>query len=456
MENITLFPHQVAGAAFLAERNFAGLFFGMGTGKTLASLEALNRSDANRLLVIAPPIALPMWKAEIQSYLDLRDDEVQILKTGKTPINTQTLVVSYNIATTRSVELREWLREDCSAMICDESHALKNASAKRTKNILGKGGIVEGAFYSWMLTGTPITRWNDDMFPFLVRGDAAGMKRELGGLSLEKYQLRYTIRQQRQFAGARWPTWMTVGNRNTEQLAEWIYSDLAMRVDLEEVFKSMPPLTTRRYEIGLDFSSMPELKAELKEMERHSIAEIAEKLKSKEPALASVRRKIGLAKVKAFAKEVAERVESGQNILVGAWHTDVIDELTKELGRLLKSTDSVRSIDGRVGSTKRETIVEQWNGGMLKVLVGQIAAMGVSLNLQDGGSQIMVIEEDWSPAVMDQFYARLWRYGQKRHVHVDILESKTKIDKALSRISGTKARSHDQFNQIGREMANGV
>jgi hypothetical protein len=54
---------------------------------------------------------------------------------------------------------------------------------------------------------------------------------------------------------------------------------------------------------------------------------------------------------------------------------------------------------------------------------------------------------------MDQFYARLWRYGQQKHVHVDILTSANKLDKALGRISRTKEREHEKFNAVGREVS---
>ena len=68
---ITLFPHQDRGANFLASGpGTKGLFFGMGTGKTITSIEAFKRSDANRVLVIAPPIALPMWQREIEAHAE--------------------------------------------------------------------------------------------------------------------------------------------------------------------------------------------------------------------------------------------------------------------------------------------------------------------------------------------------------------------------------------------------
>jgi SNF2 family DNA or RNA helicase len=460
---IQLFPHQEKGASFLSrEPGTAGLFFGMGTGKTLTSIYAYNRSDANKLLVIAPPIALPMWAKELAQHGAIEDEpaepgaQVQILKTGKTRIDdyASMLVVSYAIATARKDELRDWLAEDCSALICDESHALKSVTAKRTKAILGSGGICDGAFYAWMLTGTPITRWNDDMFPFICRADLDGLKARCGGTSMEKFHLRYTIRQDREFRFVRNGRQMSVkkkmviGNRNTEDLANWIYGDeLALRVDLKEVFESMPPLTQNRYEIKIDAD--PELKAKLKALEKMSIADLQQQAKAKEPALSTIRRELGLAKVKATAEEIAERIESGQNVLVGAWHTEVIDALEQALSSKGYTTSI---IDGRENAVSKQTAQDEWNAGSINALICQIAAAGVSLNLQHGGTQIIVVEEDWSPSIMDQFYARLWRYGQQKHVHVDTLMSGTKLDKALARISATKESQHAKFNRIGQEM----
>jgi len=437
----TLFPHQKHGAEFLSEsEGTKGLFFGMGTGKTLTALEAAKRVDATCVLVIAPPIALPMWQSEAGSYLN---KIATILKTGKTPIVGDVLVVSYAIAAKRSEELRDWL--DGGILICDESHALKNAKAKRTKAILGRGGIAAGASHSWMLTGTPITRWNDDLYPFLCRADLQGLKRRCGGAALDRFARRYTVQQQKQYSARMRPAWVTVANRNTQELADWTYGDgFALRVDLDEVHKNMPPLTTNAYNIPLD--SDAELRSMLKEVEGKSLEEIKE-MGQKSPELATIRRRLGVAKVPAAVAEIAERIESGQNVLVGAWHTEVIDALAEGL----KKYGHVGVIDGRASSQHKQALQDSWNAGKTVALICQIGAAGVSLNLQQGGSQIVVVEEDWSPTIMDQFYARLWRYGQEKHVHVDILRSDTKLDKALAKIASAKAAQAEKHNAIGRE-----
>ena len=129
-----LLPHQIEDAAFLASRAFAGCFSGMGSGKTRTALEAARLVGANPLIVIAPPIALRMWSREAGDHLGL---SVQIIKTGAAKIDraVPVVVMSYEIATKRAAELKAIAATSPKAvLICDESHALKSTTAKRTKD----------------------------------------------------------------------------------------------------------------------------------------------------------------------------------------------------------------------------------------------------------------------------------------------------------------------------------
>ena len=440
-----LLPHQIEDAAFLASRAFAGCFSGMGSGKTRTALEAARLVGANPMIVIAPPIALRMWAREAGDHLGL---SVQIIKTGAAKIDraVPVVVMSYEIATKRAAELKAIAAASPKAvLICDESHALKSTTAKRTKAILGSGGIVGAFAHSWLLTGTPSTRWNDDLIPFLFRAAPDVMKAKLGGLSIERFQIRYTVRQQKQFPGARFPVTMTVGSRNTEELREILYTGadrVAVRRELADVWAAMPPITHNRYTISL--SSSPELTAALADLRSMSRAQVEEKLAAKDPALSTMRRMIGLGKVAAAAEVIAERAgDTAGAVLVGAWHTEVIDGLCAAV-----RAKGLRCeiLDGRTSMSRKAELEAMFNAGSLDVLVGQIGAMGVSLNLQRGGNCIIVVEEDWSPAIMDQFYARLYRMGQERHVHIDTLETETKIDEAIHKISREKARHHQKLN----------
>lgn len=265
-----LLPHQIEDAVFLTQRRFAGCFSGMGSGKTRTALHACLILDPKRTLIVGPPISLRMWQSEAEDHLG---EQASIIKTGREDLSAANIqICSYDIATRRMAELRSWLNGGYktwggSVLICDESHALKSSSAKRTKAILGRDGLVEGATWSWMLTGTPSTRWNDDMFTFLCRADLDGVKRRCGGVALKRFQMRFCITQKKQFAHMRFPVSMTVGNRNTTELSDWVYGEgLAVRRELEEVWAAMPPITHTRLPVALDLD--PVMRAEIAEFEK--------------------------------------------------------------------------------------------------------------------------------------------------------------------------------------------
>jgi SWI/SNF-related matrix-associated actin-dependent regulator of chromatin subfamily A-like protein 1 len=431
----TLLPHQIEDAQFLAARRFAGNFSGMGSGKTLTALEAfrlVRELVTDQVIIIGPPISLRMWQSEFEAFCP--GDTAQIVKTGKTKIDgaATALIMSYEIATKRASELGKL---GARALIMDESHACKSVKAKRTVAILGNSGLASTVNHTWCLTGTPITRWNDDLYPFLARADIGGMRERCGGITTDRFNLRYTVVQSRQFPGARYPTKMTVGSRNTDELYRWIFGDnLAVRRELADVWAAMPPLTTNRLQIGLDMDG------ELREILAGftTVRQIEQAVASNDEHIATARRKIGEGKVGSAAAEIRDRIEIGQGpILAGAWHRSVIDALAEELSDL-----RVGVLDGRTSANEKSRLQDAFNGKHLDVLIGQIAAMGVSLNLQHGGNRIIVVEEDWSPSVMDQFFARLHRIGQTEHVHVDILESDDKLSQAVRRISNTKRAAH--------------
>ena len=446
---ITLLPHQIEDANFLASKKFAGNWSGMGSGKTLTALEAVNilsrhghyqkeRQQSpvtNLTIIVGPPISLHMWKSEYDRHIP--NSYSQILRSAKTKIDPEAdaLVMSYEIATKLKGELKALSPR---ILILDESHACKSVKAKRTHALLGKGGLCESVEHTWCLTGTPSTRWNDDLYTFLARADNAGMKTRIGGTSIEKFRLRYCVTQQKQFKGARFPTTLTVGNRNTEELNAWMFDNgLAVRRELEEVWKAMPPITVNRLQVRA--TTDEGLRRMLRELDDMPQYDLDEKITSQDAHISTLRRKIGLAKVAHSAAEIADRVQAGvKPILVGAWHTEVIDSLVTALrGEGL----IVHFLDGRTPVNARPSIAKAFNNQEVDVLVGQIKSMGVSLNLQ-GGSHIVEVETDWSPALMHQFRARCHRMGQKNHVHVDIFEHDNKIDQAVRRISATKSRGH--------------
>lgn len=445
-----LLPHQIEDAKFLASRKIAGCFNGMGTGKTLTALQATIEAEVLRVVIIGPPISLRMWAQEAANWTGAK---VQILAKGSTPIDrdpeVEILICSYEIATKRQHELMAWAREPLNgmrtALICDESHALKSTKAKRTKAILGRGGMCEAFEHTWLLTGSPMTRWADDLIPFLFRAAPQEIKKKIGALNIDRFNLRYCIVQERKFPGTYRPVKMTVGSRNLDELGA-ILSTCATRRTLDDVWESMPSLTHTR--LAVEVSGIAAINRAIEKM---TLAQIEQAIAQNDENLATMRRELGLSMIPEAADFIWQRADAEQGaILVGAWHREVIDGLVEEL---TKKKLRVAKLDGRTPAAQKTELQRQFNEGELDVLVGQIAAMGVSLNLQKGGNAIVVVEEDWSPSVMDQFYARLHRMGQGKPVHVDTLYVDNKLAKAVHAISMAKRRAHTATSTAHQEAA---
>ena len=186
---IKLLPHQKKEGAYLASRpGTTGNFGGMGSGKTLTALEGINRLDTSAermiIVIVGPPVSLQMWHDEYEATVG---GPAQIVLKGKTPLdpNTNCYIFSYDIAYKRAEELRTL---GGRVFIMDESHACKSPDAKRTHALVGSGGACEGFDYTWWLSGTPSTRYNDDVFTFLCRAAPERLKEKIGKLDLERFR----------------------------------------------------------------------------------------------------------------------------------------------------------------------------------------------------------------------------------------------------------------------------
>lgn len=423
MEKLTPLPTQVADAAFLVRKQRACLFSEPGTGKTLTALEAW-KQVGGKLVVVAPPIALRMWQKNIEGHCDKK---AQRIKTGKDKIDptADAYVLSYSLA--GKFDLAP------DVLVLDEADALKTLNSERTKAIFGKNCnmtncMAAGVDYVWFLTGTPIRRYADDLYPVLralFRDDLAAA----GITSIESFRGRFCVTQLRRFHPRQPATWTVIGNRDEAGLRELIYgNEIAVRRTIHDVAAHMPPLTVRS--VSVDFENSDELREATGEAVYAGDAD---------PIMAKARRLLGVAKAQSVAEYVYETWEQLTcPVLVLYWHKDV----GTALEAYFKSRDLiVDKIDGATSAAEKERCEKAFNAQESDILLGQIASMGVAINLQEGSHYAVFAERDWSPAAQEQALRRLWRLGQKTHVHVDICEAEHPIDEAVGMVVTRKDKS---------------
>lgn len=426
-----LLPQQIEGAKRLASGNDIPNYSEAGTGKTLTTLEAVRRTKIDRGLIIAPPIALPMWKAEIERFLGA---DVEILKTGKSPLKGKDFYVcSYNIAMSPQM-LPRLMERDNGVLVNDEAHYLKSLTAKRTiamfgHSMSGKGGLFETSSQYWPLTGTPIARYPDDLWSQL-RAPFGDVLREHGVQNYEAFQRKFCIMKLKQYHPRQPAKWEAVSGQNESLLNKILYQEIgALRYTMDEVAAHMPPLTFR--DIHFSIKRDPDLESAMADVDLQNLAQFDN---PETNSAANVAWHIlGRLKAKQVAEYASDERVHGP-ILIGYWHTDVGDIIMEAL----KGHD-VGRVMGGTSSDRKEEIRVAFNSGNLDFIVGQMSAMNVSWNLQECGNRVVLAENLPSPFLLEQFVKRVWRFGQKQHVQVDIGMSDHPLDKVFSEIRARKA-----------------
>ncbi len=426
-----LFPTQIVDSEKMASQQDLPNFSQPGTGKTISTLAAFEQTGFETGLICCPVIAAPMWQENIERELGAK---AQILSTKSTSPKrgVDFFITTYGLVTAHFDEMFEFQPD---ALILDESHYLKNSEADRTRAIFGEacdgiGGLYQVCRQCWPLSGTPIERYADDLWSQL-RATQPEFLQRYRALDLAEFQETFCRMMLKEYGNGAVQKWQSVGNQNTGLLNRMLYKDIGIvRRTMDEVEEHMPPVTMR--EVSVKAKITMELRDALRGLSEEQIAEL---LVNGSEKGASLHRLTGIAKLPdtiSYIKEIAKH----RHVLVGFWHRDVGEEIYTQLA---KGKCDVSYIDGSTTLPTRYNIRRQFIDGDIDVLVGQISAMGNALDgLQGAGNHVIFAEDTWAPSKIEQFWKRLWRLGQKRHVQVDFCRSNLPVDAAIRRVREDK------------------
>lgn len=428
-----LLPTQVVDVARIEDGEDIPNFSEPGTGKTLTTVGAIHATKMQSGLIICPTIATIMWQRVLSDELGAK---VQRLDKKSTPIDKTAdfIVLSYGLLDAHFQALMD--REN-GALVLDESHYLKSSEAQRTQAVFGpdcdgSGGLYETSEQCWILTGTPVERYADDLWSQL-RATQPEVLQRYRALSLAEFQSQFCQMRWKEFAGGRVRKYVSDGNMSARLLNTLLYdADKgigAIRRTLAEVDPHMPPVKFR--DVYTPAKIGPELKSLLVGMTQKDIEDA---LYAGGDKIVIARRLMGMAKIKAVIDYIKEQA-SDHPVLVGFWHDSVGRELLKQF----KAVTTVGHIDGSTSPLTREKARQAFINGEIRILLGQIYAAGVAMDgLQDVSNHVIFAELEWSWAKMEQFYKRLHRKGQKLHVQVDFCSSLETVDTALYEIAHRK------------------
>lgn len=438
-----LYPYQRAGARWLLARYAEGrgaiLADDMGLGKTRQALAALAGSGETLALVVAPAIARGVWARE--AALMLPGWRVLVRRTKAEAADpwagldaTPTLVVvSYDTLPPAAEDGTAWPASTAPApprralVVCDEAHATKNNKSRRTKALRAlvrtarKAGP-DQALTPWLLTGTPLLNRAPDLWSLYT---TAGVAREAWAEGYDAFARAHGGRKVSAYRGG--PSVWTWSGAPSE-LANGRFRRVALRrLKADEL--NLPP---KRHET-LFLELAPSARRALDKVERETVERAeggeAEALR----VLSAVRGALALAKAKAAEELLDEAEEQGEPLVVFAAHRAAVDPIAAREGWA--------SITGDTPADERARIVERFQAGELRGVVGTIAAMGVGVTLTRA-ARVVFLEQDWTPALNEQAEDRCYRIGQTASVLVTVLAVDHWVDEKIRAICADKSRQH--------------
>lgn len=397
-----------------------------GAGKTLTALDALLRAEIERedsgdppakVIVICPLIAIRTWAQWISKVYQEADIDcvVQILRGNKDKIREDAthLIVTYGSLSRKGALLTDALVIwGADVLICDESHFLNGGSSNRTEAVLGRGMIADQVEWAWFLTGTPVPRYLDGLWPVLHRCFPERLA-SFGIASERGYLETFCVIRSVKYGQMRYPKKTVVGSRNMKLMNRILYDGpnaIAIRNKLkmrqEPVFSDLT-LDLKPSVVLLDLQKQA-LKAQV-EME---VDDYGNPVKVVDPTVAKALHVYGQELAPLVSVAVTSELQQvDDGILVLFWHTAVGLQLFNDI-------EGARLIYGGTPQKARDAAVDDFNSGKARILLGQISAMGVALNLQEKCHTVIFAEDTYSDAANQQAWQRVWRRGQTKTVNV--------------------------------------
>ena len=477
---LTPMPHQETGSKWLAEREAGLLHWDMGTGKTLAAINALDRGYEigeacdRHILILCPAVARRNWQREIlvnqkikrpvvvvESGLEKdRENLRKILNEGHSAVDVlfdeaaPVIIVSYDLMARRKV----WdvLAGKCyDALILDELQYCKNWKTQRTRAVFGhstydKSGLVGRAHRVWALSGTPAPNNIAELHPWISRAAprAITVQGSDRPQSYQRFVSRYCKTMQTPF-GVK----ITGHSKEATDLAIAL-QPTTNRVQKEKVLHDLPPV--RFHDLVVPGSGGADKVRAFEEENATELNAIHGVLEAGQSPLMSdsistLRRMTEVAKIKDCIDLVSGELRDGdmKKVVIFTNHIEAIELITEGL----EGFGAVQ-LRGATSPEKRQQAIDDFNNDpKTKVFVGQTLAAGTAITLHASGDcqDVIFVGCDWGPANNAQAAARVHRKGQTNSVLVRFLVIPNSIDE---RITQTLIRKSQRLNEFFNEKEN--
>lgn len=422
-------PFQRAGVAYLLERRRAFLADEQGLGKTVEALATLQADEAFPAVVVCPANLKLNWRREAEAWLPGRSVQVLSgLATGAEEPAADVTIVNYDILAARLAGL---LAQQPRAVVIDEAHYCKNATAKRTQAVQQlTAGVAQDAIVL-ALSGTPVVNRPAELIAQL---------RIIGRLAEFGSGAQFSAR----FKGA-----------DAHQRLHWhLRARCFVRRLKRDVLPQLPAKTRAVVPIELDNHAEYRLaESDLLAWLRSQPLDLRE-LDAKVAAALRAERLVRLNALKLLAARgklagalawIHDFRSSGERLVVFARHREVQHAVVERFPGALH-------ILGDDPPARREQALHDFQApdcaeNQLIVCSMEVAGQGLTLTRS---SNVAFLELDWTPAKHDQAEDRCHRIGQQDAVTAYYLLAAETVDETIATLLERK-RSVIEAVTDGRE-----
>ncbi len=379
----------------------------MGLGKSIQAIGILNMIKADiKVIIIAPASLLMNWEHELKKWLVKPLSIRRITPTSKKYIDADIYIISYDM-----VKSCNWINSiKHNVIIADESHKLKNSKSQRADAC---AAIINKSARVIMLTGTPILNRPIELYNQLRLLKFPD--------SYYEYATRYCLNDKLGWGGHL----LYDSAKNLDELQKRLRSICMIRRMKADVLSELPDkirsivyLDSTNYE---EFMIQPEDALEL--LTSYGIKKaIQMNYSNDDNPLMTMRKNLGIAKIKDAIEHIKLQLESVDKIVVFVRHVTVIETLYDTFKDI-----SVKFRGGMKAEDKDQSVRRFQNDRKINLFFGSLDAAGVGLTLT-AASLCIFVEYDWTPSTMNQAEDRLHRIGQKDSVNCQYLVADGTLD----------------------------
>lgn len=434
------YEYQLTAIQWIINNPRCGLFLGMGLGKTVSTLTAVQQliddCEVSRVLVVAPKkVAEATWSTEAEKWDHLRD--LRVVKVlGSEKQRCAALAEKADVYVTGRDNF-VWLvgkyggQLPFDVLVIDELTSFKSSKSERFKAMRVAAPSVKRIIG---LTGTPAPNGLIDLWAQMYCLDQG----ERLGKSISKYRESY-------FETHKWNNIVVrcEVKKGCDKIIQDKIADICLSMQAKD-YLQLPDLIQHKISIPLsdktaaaynkfEKEKVLEFKAEHGEEPTNILANSAAGLMNKLSQFANGAIYDEDRQVHDIHSEkldrLAEIVEAanGSSVLVFYQYKHDIARIKNRLKGL------------RVVTYESEGDLKQWNAGNIDVLLAHPASTAFGLNMQEGGHYIVWFGTGWNLELYQQANARLYRQGQKYPVTVyQLICANTVDERASAALEGKK------------------